>query len=62
MALADFPFAFGVVPGREDTGTRRIVVRSWATYYEVRETVIDVVRIVYARRDVDGLDLDPSTT
>jgi plasmid stabilization system protein ParE len=48
------PLAFRVVPGREDTGTRRFVVRSWAIYYEVREPFIDIVRIVYARRDVDG--------
>ena len=56
-AVSEGPYAFQIVPEFASSETRRISIRSWAIFYEVKERHIDIVRIVSGARDLSTLRL-----
>ncbi|MEO8541495.1 MAG: type II toxin-antitoxin system RelE/ParE family toxin [bacterium] len=51
LEIARNPYAFPVIPGGDESATRRVNVRSWAIFYEIQADHIDVIRIVQGRSD-----------
>ena len=55
FGLKEFPNAGSRVPGHP--GTRRVMVRTWAIFYEVAQSHVEVVRMVHGGRNVGSLRL-----
>jgi plasmid stabilization system protein ParE len=55
FSLGEFPNAGSRVAGHP--GTRRVMVRTWAIFYEVAPSQVEVVRIAHGGRDVTALRL-----
>lgn len=55
FSLGEFPHAGSLASGHP--GTRRVVVRTWAIFYEVTSSHVQVLRIVHGGRDVTALRL-----
>lgn len=55
FSLREFPGAGAAVSGHP--GTRRVLVRTWAIFYEIAPSHVEVVRIVHGGRDVNALRL-----
>ena len=54
-SVGDFPLAATFVPELAEQRIRRVMLRDWAMLYEVRQTYIDVHRIVSGRKDLASL-------
>ena len=54
--LGNMPSRFALVSGVRG-GYRRAMFRTWAVYYRILETHVDIVRIVHGGRDVRRLGL-----
>lgn len=50
--LEERPSRFSIVPGFERDAVRRCNVRSWAIFFAVRETHVEVLHILQGRRDL----------
>jgi len=55
FSLGQFPNAGAPVAGHP--GTRRVMLRTWAIFYEVAPSRVEVLRIVHGGRDVAALQL-----
>jgi plasmid stabilization system protein ParE len=55
FSLKEFPNSGSSIPGHP--GTRRVMVRTWAIFYEVVPSHVEVVRMVHGNLDVAALRL-----
>lgn len=49
LEIGDAPFATPITSGHGDREARRVNVRSWAIFYEVRDDHIGILRFVQGR-------------
>jgi len=57
LSLGQFPSRYAVVPGDMRADVRRANFRSWALFFRVFSTHVEVLRIVHCGRNLDSLRL-----
>lgn len=57
--LAQFPFSHPVLSGFPYPDVRRAVLRPWVILYQVRDTHVEVLRVVFGGRDLSSLSIHP---